>query len=110
MSLIGPRPLAVEYLPYYTDSERERHSVRPGLTGLAQASGRNGLSWEEKFAFDVQYANNISFLMDCKIVLKTIKAVLTHEGIGQGEETPLSFHIYRQEQMKERSVNLETKE
>ena len=65
MSLIGPRPLAVSYLPYYTDQERVRHSVRPGLTGLAQASGRNGLSWEEKFAYDVEYANHVTFLMDC---------------------------------------------
>lgn len=99
MSLIGPRPLAMVYLPYYTDEERVRHLVRPGLTGLAQASGRNNLKWEEKFAYDIEYANNITFLMDVKIILKTIKAVLSHEGIGQGEETPENFNVYRQRQI-----------
>lgn len=100
MSLIGPRPLATEYLPYYTKKERERHLVRPGLTGLAQVSGRNNLSWEEKFALDVKYAHHISFVMDCKIFIKTIKAVLLHEGIGQGEQTPESFHVYRKHQLE----------
>ena len=99
MSLIGPRPLAMIYLPYYTNEERVRHSVRPGLTGLAQASGRNNLKWEEKFAYDIEYANNITFLMDMKIILKTVKAVLSHEGIGQGEETPENFNEYRQRQI-----------
>ena len=99
MSLIGPRPLATIYLPYYTEEERVRHTVRQGLTGLAQASGRNNLTWEEKFAYDVEYANNITFLMDVKIILKTIKVVLSHEGIGQGEQSPESFHIYRQRQL-----------
>ena len=99
MSLIGPRPLAVVYLPYYTSEERKRHLVRPGITGLAQANGRNSISWEEKFAFDVEYAENVSFLMDCKIIIKTVKAVLSHEGIGQGAESPESFHIYRKRQM-----------
>lgn len=101
MSLIGPRPLAMVYLPYYTDEERIRHTVRPGLTGLAQVSGRNNLTWEEKFAYDVEYVNNISFLTDARIIFKTIKAVLSHEGIGQGEQSPESFHIYRQRQLKE---------
>lgn len=101
MSLIGPRPLVTEYLPYYTEEERQRHAVRLRLTGLAQASGRNNLIWEEKFVYDIEYANNITFLVDCKIIFKTIKAVLSHEGIGQGEESPESFHIYRQRQMKE---------
>jgi len=101
MSLIGPRPLATIYLPYYTDEERKRHSVRPGLTGLAQASGRNNLSWEEKFAYDIEYAENITFLMDMKVIFKTIKGVLTHEGIGQGEQTPENFNTYRQRQIDE---------
>lgn len=101
MSLIGPRPLAMEYLPYYTNKERERHTVRPGLTGLAQASGRNNLSWEEKFALDVEYAHHVTFVMDCKVFLATVKAVLLREGIGQGEETPESFHLYRQHQLEE---------
>lgn len=99
MSIIGPRPLAVAYLPYYTAEERMRHSVRPGLTGLAQANGRNNLTWEEKFAYDVEYANHISFAMDCRVILKTVKTVLFREGIGQGEETPVSFHVYRQNQL-----------
>ncbi len=102
MSLIGPRPLATVYLPYYTDEERMRHIVRPGLTGLAQASGRNGLTWEEKFAYDVEYANNITFLMDVKIIFMTIKAVLAHEGIGDGGKPEDSFHIYRQKQLAEK--------
>ena len=98
MSLIGPRPLSVGYLPYYTEEERVRHSVRPGLTGLAQASGRNDISWEEKFAYDIEYANNVTFAMDCKVIFKTVKTVLCREGIGQGAQTPESFHIYRQKQ------------
>lgn len=99
MSIVGPRPLACVYLPYYTDEERVRHTVRPGLTGLAQANGRNNLKWEEKFVYDVTYANKITFAMDCKVILLTLKAVLSHEGIGQGAESPESFHIYRQKQM-----------
>lgn len=99
MSLIGPRPLAMAYLPYYTDEERVRHTVRPGLTGLAQASGRNNLKWEEKFAYDIEYVNNVTFKMDTKIILKTVKAVISHEGIGQGEETPENFNDYRQRQI-----------
>lgn len=98
MSLIGPRPLSVGYLPYYTEEERVRHSVRPGMTGLAQASGRNDISWEEKFAYDIEYANNVTFAMDCKVIFKTVKTVLCREGIGQGAQTPESFHIYRQKQ------------
>ena len=105
MSLIGPRPLATVYLPYYTAEERVRHIVRPGLTGLAQASGRNGLTWEEKFAYDVEYANNISFLLDLKIIFMTIKAVLSHEGIGDGGKPEDSFHIYRQKQLADKARN-----
>ena len=102
MSLIGPRPLAMSYLPYYTEAERVRHMVRPGLTGLAQVSGRNNLSWEEKFSYDIEYVNNISFLTDLRIIYMTIKTVLSHEGIGQGEESPESFNIYRQRQLSEK--------
>lgn len=102
MSLIGPRPLATVYLPYYTDKERVRHIVRPGLTGLAQASGRNGLTWEEKFAYDIEYVNNITFLMDVKIIFMTIKAVLSHKGIGDGGKPEDSFHIYRRKQLEEK--------
>lgn len=98
MSLVGPRPLSTLYLPYYTKEERRRHLVRPGLTGLAQANGRNNLTWDEKFAYDLEYVDNVTFLMDCRIIIKTIKSVLSHEGIGQGAEAPGSFRIYRQKQ------------
>ena len=82
MSLIGPRPLLVEYLPYYTEEERLRHSVRPGLTGLAQVSGRNYLAWDKRLARDVEYVNHISFIMDVKIIIKTIMVVLKKENIA----------------------------
>jgi len=81
MSIIGPRPLLVKYLPYYTEEERVRHSVRPGLTGYAQVHGRNALSWEQRFEHDVYYVRHISFLLDIKIIIDTVKAVITHEGV-----------------------------
>lgn len=86
MSIVGPRPLLVKYLPLYNDHQRRRHLVRPGLTGYAQANGRNSLSWEEKFDMDVEYVDNVSFLMDIKIIFQTIKSVLKREGIGGKEE------------------------
>ena len=98
MAIIGPRPLAKSYLKYYTDEEHHRHDVRPGLSGLAQVNGRNGLSWEEKFKYDLEYVRNISFLNDARIVIKTIKKVIKREGIGQGEEAPVSLSIERKEQ------------
>lgn len=81
MSLIGPRPLLVEYLPYYTEEERLRHSVRPGLTGLAQVSGRNLLGWDERFKTDVEYVKNINFAMDVRILFRTVKKVLVRDDI-----------------------------
>lgn len=82
MSVIGPRPLLVKYLPYYTEEERIRHCVRPGLSGLAQVNGRNAISWEEKFAYDVSYVNRITFLGDVKIIIETVKKVFVKsEGI-----------------------------
>ena len=98
MAIIGPRPLAKSYLKYYTDEEHHRHDVRPGLSGLAQVNGRNGLSWEEKFKYDLEYVRNISFLNDARIVIKTIQKVIKREGIGQGEEAPVSLSIERKEQ------------
>lgn len=93
MSFIGPRPLLVEYLDYYNEEEKHRHDVRPGLTGLAQINGRNLLSWEEKFKLDVEYVNNITFLGDVKIILKTIKTVLVREGISsESSATMEKFH------------------
>lgn len=82
LSICGPRPLLVRYLPRYTAEQRRRHNVRPGLTGLAQVNGRNAISWEEKFKLDVEYVDNITFLGDCKIILGTVKAVLKREGIS----------------------------
>ncbi len=78
MSFIGPRPLLPEYLPYYTEREQLRHTVRPGLTGLAQASGRNMVNWDRRLAFDVEYVENLSFAMDCKVIVKTVQTVLGH--------------------------------
>lgn len=82
MSLIGPRPLLVAYLPRYNEFQRHRHDVRPGLTGYAQAHGRNTVSWEDKFAMDVWYTTHITFKEDIKIILSTINTVLKHEGIS----------------------------
>ncbi len=96
MSIVGPRPLVVSYLPYYTEKEHHRHDVRPGLTGLAQVNGRNNLSWNEKFAFDIQYVNNLSLGLDVLILFKTVEKVLKKEGIGQGEEIPANLYDERQ--------------
>lgn len=81
MAIVGPRPLLVQYLPLYNEEQRHRHDVRPGLTGLAQVNGRNLLSWQDKFRYDVDYVNNITLLGDIKIILRTISNVLRHEGI-----------------------------
>lgn len=82
MSIVGPRPLLVRYIPRYTPQQRRRHDVLPGLTGLAQVNGRNALSWEEKFALDVQYVENVTFWGDVKIILQTVGAVLNRKGIS----------------------------
>lgn len=82
MSIIGPRPLLVEYLDLYNEEQRHRHDVRPGLSGLAQANGRNAISWEEKFKYDVEYVNHVTFLGDWKIILQTIWNVLKRDGIN----------------------------
>lgn len=96
MSLIGPRPLPPIYLPYYTDEEIKRHEIRPGLSGWAQVNGRNSISWEKKFEYDLEYLNNYSFAMDLKILFLTVKKVFVHEGIGQGEQHPGSLHELRE--------------
>ncbi|PAE38162.1 sugar transferase [Bacillus sp. 7884-1] len=82
MSIIGPRPLLVQYLPLYNEHQKRRHEVRPGLSGLAQVSGRNAISWEDKFNLDVEYVENVSFLGDWKIIFQTIKKVFVREGIN----------------------------
>ena len=82
MSIVGPRPLLVRYLPRYSEEQKHRHDVRPGLTGLAQVNGRNAISWEEKFELDIEYVDNITFLGDIKIILATVGAVLKRDGIS----------------------------
>jgi len=83
MSLIGPRPLLVSYLPYYTEEEKLRHTVRPGLTGLAQVSGRNFLDWDNRLKKDVEYVKNLSFLMDLKVIFLTVKVVFVKENVAE---------------------------
>ncbi|AZB36345.1 sugar transferase [Chryseobacterium bernardetii] len=92
MSLIGPRPLLVQYLPLYNSVQARRHDVKPGITGWAQVNGRNAISWEEKFNFDVWYVDNLSFILDMKIFFLTIKKVFIREGISQvGQATMKPF-------------------
>jgi undecaprenyl phosphate N,N'-diacetylbacillosamine 1-phosphate transferase len=87
MSWVGPRPLLTEYLPYYSDNQRKRHMVKPGITGLAQVNGRNSLSWEKSLALDTHYAENVSFQMDLKIVFKTIPQVFKFGQVQQNRKT-----------------------
>jgi len=92
MSLVGPRPLHIYYLPRYSPSQARRHEVRPGLTGWAQVNGRNAISWDEKFALDVWYVDNRTFLLDMKIILITVGKILRRDGIsGEGEATMSEF-------------------
>lgn len=104
MSVVGPRPLAVQYLPYYTDEERKRHTVRPGLSGWAQVNGRTAASWEKRFKYDIEYVNNLSFLLDLKIVIETVKKVIKRSNIVdagcQGD-----FDKYRIKQREEHREN-----
>lgn len=93
MSIVGPRPLLVRYLPLYNKYQKHRHDVRPGFTGWAQCNGRNSISWEEKFNLDVYYVNHVSFLFDIKIIFKTIKIVIFREGISS--ETSVTMEEFR---------------
>lgn len=96
MSFVGPRPLSIKYLPYYNEFEKNRHSVRPGLTGLSQVNGRNEAIWEQRFAYDIEYIENISFIYDLKIIFKTVFVVLKREGIvTRGTGKIENFHEYR---------------
>jgi lipopolysaccharide/colanic/teichoic acid biosynthesis glycosyltransferase len=95
MSLIGPRPLLVEYLPLYNEEQRKRQLVKPGITGWAQVNGRNAISWKQKFEFDVWYVKNLSFLLDIKILLLTIKKVLLKEGVSS--KTSATMEIFKGE-------------
>lgn len=103
MSLIGPRPLLVRYLPWYMEEERHRHDVRPGLTGLAQVNGRNALGWEDRFRYDLMYVNHLTFLMDLKILGMTVGKVLKRSGTLSGaDQTVADFDVYRKEQNHEK--------
>jgi lipopolysaccharide/colanic/teichoic acid biosynthesis glycosyltransferase len=89
MSLIGPRPLLVSYLPLYNETQKRRHEIRPGITGWAQVNGRNAISWEQKFIYDVWYVDNYSFLLDIKIIFLTIFKVFRREGINAEDTVPM---------------------
>jgi lipopolysaccharide/colanic/teichoic acid biosynthesis glycosyltransferase len=91
MSLVGPRPLLVEYLPLYSDEQAKRHNVRPGVTGWAQINGRNAISWEDKFKYDVWYVANQSFWLDLKILFLTVKKVFIKEGISADDHVTMPF-------------------
>ncbi|MBU3841888.1 MAG: sugar transferase [Candidatus Fusobacterium pullicola] len=93
MSLVGPRPLLVEYLPRYNEFQARRHEVKPGITGWAQINGRNAISWEDKFRYDVEYVINQSFLMDLKILFLTVKKVVVRENINQGQD--VTMEVFR---------------
>lgn len=89
MSLVGPRPLLFKYIPLYNERQRKRHLVRPGITGLAQVSGRNTISWAQKFEYDVHYVENVTFILDIKILLKTFVKVIAGQGINQSPQRPM---------------------
>ncbi len=99
MSIVGPRPLLVKYLPLYNDEQRRRHNVRPGLTGLAQVNGRNAVSWEDKFRYDVQYVDNITLIGDIKILWGTVLTVLKRDGISS--ETSVTMEEFTGTVIKE---------
>ena len=89
MSIVGPRPLLVKYLPLYNEEQRHRHDVRPGLTGLAQVNGRNAITWEDRFIYDVRYVSRITAWGDLKILLQTVSSVMRREGISSGTSAPM---------------------
>lgn len=101
MSIVGPRPLAMIYLPYYSKTEMRRHDVRPGLTGWAQVHGRNTASWAKRFEYDLYYVDHCSIMLDIKTIIHTIAIVFQREGIGQGEEKPEAFNIIRQREWED---------
>ena len=106
MSLIGPRPLVVLYLPYYNETERKRHSVRPGITGLAQVKGRNNLVWEDRFALDVEYVKNLNFTFDVKILYWTVEKIFSKSEVAVDQDEFLDwFNIYRQKQWEAEKVS-----
>ena len=105
MSIVGPRPLLVKYLPYYTEEEKHRHDVRPGLTGLAQINGRNLIDWQDRFKKDIEYINNITFINDTKLLFKTFYKVIKRDGVlDYGEGNNLDFDMYREIQIKKNEL------
>jgi sugar transferase EpsL len=90
MSIVGPRPLLMEYLPHYSDTQRRRHALRPGITGWAQVNGRNTLSWKKKFKLDVWYIDNCSFILDCKIIFTTMAKIIKRDGINAFENVTMT--------------------
>ncbi|SFI32312.1 Sugar transferase involved in LPS biosynthesis (colanic, teichoic acid) [Pseudobutyrivibrio sp. OR37] len=109
MAIIGPRPLLVRYLPRYNEEQKHRHDVRPGLTGYAQAHGRNSVSWEDKFAMDVWYTKNVSFALDCQIIVDTVKAVLKRDGINSETSATMEEFMGTPEGVKSKWVAPERK-
>ena len=97
MSIVGPRPLLVQYLPLYNEKQHSRHNVRPGFTGLAQVNGRNAINWKEKFEWDIIYVNNITLIGDIKIILKTVKIVLNREGISSNTYVTMEYFMGNEE-------------
>lgn len=106
MSLIGPRPLLVQYLPLYNEEQRHRHDVRPGLTGWAQVNGRNAISWEEKFEYDVEYARNCTFSMDLKVFLLTFKTLFCRKGIN--EEGSATMTLFKGCDLEESTIGVDS--
>jgi undecaprenyl phosphate N,N'-diacetylbacillosamine 1-phosphate transferase len=91
MSLIGPRPLLPEYMALYSEEQKRRHEIRPGITGWAQVNGRNAISWQKKFEYDIEYIDNLDFELDCRIIFLTIKKVLKSEGVNLNEEVAAEY-------------------
>ena len=107
MSIVGPRPLLVRYLERYNDEQRRRHEVRPGFTGLAQINGRNAISWEAKFKFDIEYVDNITFIGDWKIIFKTVGIVLKRDGISSGTSVTMEEFMGTEVESEMEAVNHE---
>ncbi len=99
MSIVGPRPLLIKYLPLYNESQKRRHSVKPGLTGYSQVNGRNAISWEEKFEMDVHYIENITFINDCKIMYKTVEKVFNRKGVNSENSATMNEFQGTKEEM-----------